>query len=80
MIHNIKLNSKYFKDVITGIKTFEIRFNDRDYKVGDKLMLNEVYNNQYTNKQVCVKITYILTDEDFQEGIQKGYVVLGIQL
>lgn len=41
MIHELKLESEYFPMVGEGIKTFEIRKNDRDFRVGDILRLRE---------------------------------------
>lgn len=38
--HDLKLNDKYFNAVKNGIKTFEIRNNDRGYQVGDILVLH----------------------------------------
>jgi len=37
--HIIKLLPGYFKAVKEGVKTCEIRINDRDYKVGDTCIL-----------------------------------------
>lgn len=37
MVHELKIAPEYFKDVRTGLKKFEIRKNDRDFKVGDRL-------------------------------------------
>lgn len=37
--HELKLDIKYFDDVRSGKKNFEIRKNDRDYQVGDILEL-----------------------------------------
>lgn len=48
-IHKLKIDSKYFDAVLKGFKTFEIRKNDRNFKVGDKLILQE-YDPE---KQVC---------------------------
>ena len=45
MIHNLKIYPTYFADVKSGIKTFEIRRNDRNYKIGDVLNLCE-YNTK----------------------------------
>lgn len=42
MIHQLKIESAFFEDVISGKKTFEIRKNDRDFMVGDFLALNEL--------------------------------------
>ena len=79
MIHDIKINSRYFNDILTGKKTFEIRFNDRSYKVNDKLILNEILEDKYTGNKAIVDVTYILTHDDFPEGIPEGYVVLSIK-
>lgn len=80
MIHCVKLNSQYFQDVVKGNKTFEIRFNDRDYKINDELILNEIFQGEYTGNKVKVYITYILSHDDFPEGIPEGYVILNIKL
>ncbi|MFK4941218.1 DUF3850 domain-containing protein [Lactococcus petauri] len=37
--HELKLDVKYFNEVKNGTKNFEIRKNDRDFKVGDILIL-----------------------------------------
>lgn len=77
-IHDLKIQKNFYKDVITGRKTFEIRKNDRDFQVGDLLNLQEIdEDNQaqlFTGEEVKMKITYIT---DFAQ--QNGYVVLGIE-
>lgn len=40
--HDLKLDIKYFDDVKSGKKNFEIRKNDRDFQVGDILELKKV--------------------------------------
>ena len=73
-IHELKILPKYFQAQKEGIKNFEIRKNDRDYKVGDDLVLLE-YNpesKKKTGKLMVVKITYIT---DYKQ--KDGYVVLG---
>ena len=37
--HELKLDIRYFDDVASGKKNFEIRKNDRDFQVGDILKL-----------------------------------------
>ncbi|MGC4668415.1 DUF3850 domain-containing protein, partial [Enterococcus hirae] len=39
--HELKILPEYFEAVTSGRKKFEIRKNDRDYKVGDRLYLRE---------------------------------------
>lgn len=75
MLHTLKIQSRYFKDVVSGLKTFEIRKNDRDYKVGDILVLEERLCGRFTDEQIKVKVTYIT---DYAQ--QDGYVVMGIEL
>ena len=40
--HELKLDIKYFDDVKSGKKNFEIRKNDRDFKAGDILELRKI--------------------------------------
>ncbi|WP_296880213.1 DUF3850 domain-containing protein [Thomasclavelia sp.] len=76
-VHNLKIEPKYFYDVIAGVKKFEVRKNDRDFKVGDYVFLEEYDHKGYTGKFVNAEIIYILDD---QEYIKDDYVVLGIEL
>lgn len=74
MIHSLKIQSKYFADVVSGLKTFEIRKNDRDYEVGDILELEEIDSDfEYTGNSHYVQVTYIT---DYAQ--QDGYVAMGI--
>lgn len=78
-VHVLKTWEQYFFDVLDGKKTFELRKNDRDFKIGDELLL-ECYDgkkNKYLNASTRVKITYILEGGNF--GLEKGYVILGIK-
>jgi len=53
--HNLLIEDKYFQDVKSSIKTFEIRRNNRNYKVGDLIILN----NLKTKETLQKKIKYI---------------------
>ncbi|WP_032470160.1 DUF3850 domain-containing protein [Vibrio metoecus] len=37
--HTLKIEPRYLDAVLSGLKTFEIRKNDRDYCVGDTFVL-----------------------------------------
>lgn len=74
-VHNLKTLPKYFKAQILGTKQFEIRKNDRDFHVGDVLILEE-WDNKYTGYVLYVRVTYIL---DKFEGLKDGYVVLSTE-
>ncbi|EHB5084395.1 DUF3850 domain-containing protein [Enterococcus faecalis] len=72
--HELKILPEYFTVVVSGIKRFEIRKNDRGYNVGDILRLNEYENGKYTGNVHVVEITYIT---DYAQ--QDNFVVLGIK-
>ena len=80
-IHKLKLNACYYDDSASGIKTFEIRKNDRDFKVGDILELREWLwsglsgKGMYTGEAHWKVITYILDDEEY---LHDGYVCLAV--
>lgn len=92
MKHKKKILSEYFQAVIDGSKTFEIRKEDDcKYEVGDLIELQEIKLvskilgfqiaelEEYTGCIATVEVTYRLSHRDFPQGIQAGYVVLGIK-
>ena len=78
MEHELKIYPKYFEDVISGKKKFEIRKNDRKYRVGDILKLKEWDNIKYSGREARAEVIYLIDDKF--AGIQPGYVVMGIRL
>ncbi len=75
--HHIKILPEYYKEVIKGNKKAELRLNDRDYKVGDKIVLEEYENGSYTGRSAKVKITHLI--EDFS-GLEKDFVIFSFDL
>lgn len=78
-IHDLKIEKKYFNDVVTERKKFEVRKNDRDYQVNDILSLNEYDKDKkiYAGRHISAKVLYILDDSTF---LKEGYVVLSIAI
>lgn len=75
-MHIIKLHTRYMEAVNQGQKNFEVRYNDRDYQVGDLLVMYEVDNQGCIRNGLAVKeITYVL--ESF-EALKSDWVVLGL--
>lgn len=74
--HYLKTLPEYFNAVKAGDKTFEVRFNDRNFQVGDTLHLEEYVNGKYTGQQLTRMITYILNTPDF---CKEGFVVIGMK-
>lgn len=79
LIHKLKIIPEFFEKVVSGEKNFECRYNDRDFKVGDFLLLLEWSNELpgYTGKYIFKKVDYILTDT-FQ-GLRSGYVIMSLK-
>ena len=80
MTHELKTWTEYYESLEKGIKTFELRKDDRPFAALDTLIAQEWDNikKEYTGKEISFIITYILRDcPEF--GLKKGYVILGIQ-
>lgn len=75
--HDLMIKPEFFNPVAWGIKCFEIRNNDRGFKKGDRVVLHECNDGNPTGRVVAVEISYILTADDFPEGIKDGYCVFG---
>lgn len=75
MVHILKTWPEYFEAVRQERKTFEIRENDRDFKVGDWLHLKEWCpdSKDYTARELLARVTYLTTWEQ-----KPGYVVMAI--
>lgn len=76
MTHHLKTWPEYFTEVICDLKRFEVRRDDRDFQVGDHLVLEEwdPATKQYTGREAEVYVTYILRGPAF--GIEAGTVVM----
>ena len=81
-LHDLKILKEYFDAKLEGVKPFEIRYNDRDFQVGDYLRLREIVPipntsspvmYDYTGRVLITEVVYILRGV----GLQDGYVALG---
>jgi hypothetical protein len=68
--HELKSWPDYFEPLAAGIKTFELRRNDRNFQVGDILVLREYDDRKrvYTGRECRKRITYML------DGIGQGLI------
>lgn len=74
--HYLKIDPEHLEQVILGNKTAEIRFNDRDFHVGDLLFLRGYLDGKYMSIKAVMQITHIL---DNNEYMQPGFVMLSIK-
>ncbi len=74
-VHFLKCDTLWFDQVLVGIKPFELRFNDRDYRTGDILVLTE---SGQRGRQAAFEVMSMVTSDD-GPWLQKGHVALGIR-
>ncbi|MGN2664624.1 DUF3850 domain-containing protein [Bacillus altitudinis] len=72
-VHDLKINPDQFWAMRAGIKDFEIRANDREFKVNDVVKLRE-FNGVYTGRIYLGRITFITPF-----GNSGDYVVLNFK-
>lgn len=79
-LHNLKIDNEIIDMKIRGVKNFEIRLNDRDFKIGDILFEREYNQNTKKYGSTCIyeKITGILPKKACY-GLKEGYVILVTQ-
>ena len=80
-IHELKVHKNYVNPLLSGAKTFEVRRNDRDFQVGDILIMRpyDEKKQKYVSEEseFYYNVTYVLTGGKY--GIEEGYCILGIQ-
>lgn len=86
-VHELKTDPGVFQKSYQGVKTFEIRFNDRDYQIGDGLFLRETkYSGEemkegkpleYTGRTIHQRVTYILEGPIY--GLMPGWVIMSVR-
>lgn len=88
MTHHIKIHEEYADAILRGDKTFEIRYNDRNYQKDDLIVFHTItdfaesprkcryfsLDNHPLNKMIF-KITYVLSGW----GLKEGWVALAIK-
>ncbi len=81
--HELKTDPELMYDIRSGRKPFEVRKNDRDFKVGDILIL-KAYDRKKAKYTDCygpdipVVVQYILHGKQY--GVKRGYCIMGITL
>lgn len=76
-VHKLKTLTPYFENVVNGRKSAELRLNDRDYQVGDIVLLEDydLERKVYRGPTIEKQITHILFG---CPGLEPGYCVLSL--
>lgn len=76
--HELKTHPEPFTEVWSGRKTAELRLDDRDFRIGDTMILKEwkPKAKKFTGRTVTARITHITRLSRWIEGIDHRWVVL----
>lgn len=84
--HELKSWPQFFNPIITGDRRHELRRNDRDYRVGDSLVLREFDPSRgaYTGRSCTAVVTSITSRDEpcavSVEGLSQDFCILTIRL
>lgn len=79
-VHELKCWPCYFEDVLSGLKTFEVRKDDRGFYVDDILRLREfdIGTGTYTGRECLNKVIYLMRGGCAETPSFDGYVIMSI--
>lgn len=81
--HELKTWPETLQSIRIGNKTFELRYNDRDFHVGDRLLLRgwEPETEEYTGEQLLVEVIYMYCAKEGDTwGLLPGYCCMSIKI
>lgn len=75
--HELKCRPECFEPIVRGVKKFDLRFGDRDFRAGDSVYLREWDPDRgYTGRGAGKTISYVLRGPVF--GLRVGWVILSL--
>lgn len=78
--HRLKTWPEFFAPLLSGTKTFELRPNDRDFKTGDRLLLQEFEPSSGYSGRVCERLVTGVLCCDPWGVIKSGWCILSITI
>lgn len=82
--HELKTDPEPFAAQLRGDKNYEVRINDRNFKLGDCLVLRETAESAYVMQRTGSELVYTgrvlsrtITDVREFPALKDGYVILG---
>ena len=79
MIHDLKIWPEHFGAVMSGLKTVELRRDDRGFDAGDTLVLREFepFSRAYTGRETTREVSHVIRDVT-GFGLLPGFVALSL--
>jgi hypothetical protein len=84
-VHDLKVWPEFFDALLDGSKTFEARYDDRGFEVGDVLRLREWQpasnpgGNVYSGRELRREVSYVMHGGPGRFGVGTGYAILGLR-
>ena len=77
--HNLKIYDTFFNKHAAGVKPWELRKNDRNFKVDDFIVFNVIHHNTKEPLGISYirQVTYVFKDAGY--GIKEGYCLLTLK-
>jgi hypothetical protein len=83
--HHLKSWPQYFRPIMEGLRTHELRRNDRGFEVGDSIVLEEFdpVGQEYTGERCEVEITSMTSQGQpcamSSEALDPAFCILSIK-
>ena len=84
--HELKTDHGVFQETWDDIKKFEIRFDDRDFRIGDEIVLKETVftgsemrnglSLEYTGRRIRM---VIISKMSGAYGLKKGWCIMSVE-
>lgn len=85
-VHKVKSWPKFFQPLSEGVRTHELRRNDRRYEVGDVLEMHEFFSDTqtYSGRILSMRITSITSASEpcavSEEALHNEFCILSVKL
>ncbi|WP_454151496.1 DUF3850 domain-containing protein [Microbacterium lacticum] len=83
-LHELKSWPEFFGPLSAGVRTHELRRNDRDYQIGDQLLLKEYLPDaeSFTGAELLLEITSLTSSQIpcavSAEGLHQDFCILSV--
>jgi hypothetical protein len=84
-VHTVKSWPQFFKPILEGSRTHELRKNDRGYEIGDRLELREFMpeTQTYSGRRCIVEVTSITSIQEpcavSENALHRDFCILSVK-
>lgn len=81
--HVLRTDARWWDRIADGSKTAELRKHDRDFQIGDRLILMREPDNGFLGRPASITVieatvSHVLPASVYPEGLQVGYSLLSL--